>query len=130
MKGRNIVFTTKQLGTARNYISEYKKYKYLFLHSFSRSTSVRTCAPLQRLTKRVFGPRAPEKCSGRTRSRARGGRRLRSAHAGSWQQNLATFCKILAGLFSAVSKRKFASEYAFCSIFQHLQDLRAPDCKF
>ena len=33
------------------------------------------------------------------------------------------FCKFLAGLFSAVSKRNFARKYAFDSIFQFLQDL-------
>ena len=37
-------------------------------------------------------------------------------------QNL-KFCKILAGSFSAVSKRIFARKYAFDSIFQALQDL-------
>ena len=31
--------------------------------------------------------------------------------------------QILAGSFSAVSKRKFASKYAFGSIFQSLQDV-------
>ena len=36
---------------------------------------------------------------------------------------LAKFCKILAGSFSAVSKRKFARKYAFVSIFQALQDV-------
>ena len=34
-----------------------------------------------------------------------------------------TFCKFLAGSFSAVSKRNFARKYAFDSIFQVLQDL-------
>merc|ERR1712100_265649 len=33
------------------------------------------------------------------------------------------FCKFLAGSFSAVSKRNFATKYAFDSIFQALQDL-------
>ena len=37
--------------------------------------------------------------------------------------NLAKFCKFLAGWFSAVSKRTFATKCAFCSIFQALQDL-------
>ena len=37
---------------------------------------------------------------------------------------LANFCKILAGSFSAVSKRIFASKYAFDSIFQDLQDVQ------
>ena len=32
-------------------------------------------------------------------------------------------CKILAGSFSAVSKRNFARKYAFDGIFQALQDL-------
>ena len=36
---------------------------------------------------------------------------------------LAKFCKFLAGSFSAVSKRKFATKYAFDSIFHALQDL-------
>jgi hypothetical protein len=36
---------------------------------------------------------------------------------------LATFCKFLAGSFSAVSKRNFARKYEFDSIFQALQDL-------
>ena len=36
---------------------------------------------------------------------------------------VANFCKILAGSFSAVSKRNFAIKYAFDSIFQALQDL-------
>jgi hypothetical protein len=35
----------------------------------------------------------------------------------------AKFCKFLAGLFSAVSKRNFARKYAFDNIFQALQDL-------
>ena len=35
------------------------------------------------------------------------------------------FCKFLAGLFSAVSKRIFARKYAFDRIFQVLQDLHA-----
>ena len=35
----------------------------------------------------------------------------------------AKMCKFLAGSFSAVSKRNFAREYAFDSIFQALQDL-------
>ena len=34
-----------------------------------------------------------------------------------------TFCNSLAGSFSAVSKRNFATKYAFDSIFQALQDL-------
>ena len=34
--------------------------------------------------------------------------------------NFAKFCKFLAGSFSAVSKRIFASTYAFDSIFQNL----------
>ena len=33
------------------------------------------------------------------------------------------FCNFLAGSFSAVSKRNFATKYAFDSIFQSLQDL-------
>ena len=33
------------------------------------------------------------------------------------------FCKFLEGSFSAVSKRNFATKYAFDSIFQALQDL-------
>ena len=33
------------------------------------------------------------------------------------------FCKSLAGSFSAVSKRNFATKYAFDSIFHALQDL-------
>ena len=33
------------------------------------------------------------------------------------------FCKFLAGSFSAVSKRNFATKYAFDSIFQDLQDV-------
>ena len=33
------------------------------------------------------------------------------------------FCKFLAGSFSAVSKRNFATKYVFDSIFQVLQDL-------
>ena len=37
--------------------------------------------------------------------------------------NFAKFCKILAGSFSAVSKRNFARKYVFDSIFQALQDL-------
>ena len=36
---------------------------------------------------------------------------------------LQKICKILAGSFSAVSKRNFARKYAFDSIFQALQDL-------
>ena len=36
---------------------------------------------------------------------------------------ISKFCKFLAGSFSAVSKRNFASKYAFDSIFQALQDL-------
>ena len=39
--------------------------------------------------------------------------------------NLTKFCKFMAGSFSAVSKRKFASKYAFDIIFQYLQDLHA-----
>ena len=35
----------------------------------------------------------------------------------------AKFCKFLAGLFSAVSKRNFARKYAFDIIFQALQDV-------
>ena len=38
-------------------------------------------------------------------------------------EKFATFCKFLAGSFSAVSKRNFARKYAFDSIFQALQDL-------
>ena len=38
-------------------------------------------------------------------------------------QTLFQFCKVLAGSFSAVSKRNFARKYAFDSIFQALQDL-------
>ena len=37
--------------------------------------------------------------------------------------NFANICKFLAGSFSAVSKRTFASKYAFDSIFQALQDV-------
>ena len=37
--------------------------------------------------------------------------------------NFAKFCKFLAGSFSAVPKRHFATKYAFDSIFQALQDL-------
>ena len=40
------------------------------------------------------------------------------------------FCKFLAGSFSAVSKRNFASKYAFDSIFQNLPDYIADICKF
>ena len=37
---------------------------------------------------------------------------------------LRCFCKLLAGSFSAVSEPTSASKYAFCSIFQDLQDLQ------
>ena len=37
--------------------------------------------------------------------------------------NVCKICKFLVGSFSAVSKPTFVSEYAFCRIFQALQDL-------
>ena len=46
----------------------------------------------------------------------------RSLPAAKWAI-FCKFCKILAGSFSAVSKRNFARKYAFDSIFQALQDL-------
>ena len=38
--------------------------------------------------------------------------------------NTYQFCQILEGSFSAVSKPIFESEYAFCSMFQALKDVR------
>ena len=48
------------------------------------------------------------------------GRATRPGKIGKISQN---FCKLLAGSFSALSKRNFARKYAFDSIFQALQDL-------
>ena len=39
------------------------------------------------------------------------------------KKRIAKFCNFLVGSFSAVSKRNFATKYAFDSIFQALQDL-------
>ena len=47
----------------------------------------------------------------------------RGAGAHAYWQHFPEFCNFLAGSFSAVSKPNFASEYAFRSIFQSLQDL-------
>ena len=51
------------------------------------------------------------------------GDRGRGSKIGKFCKFFAKFCKFLAGSFSAVSKRNFATKYAFDSIFQALQDL-------
>ena len=75
-------------------------------------------------SRRPSRPRPPRRAWPRRRSRQRlaARSRRRPLFAGA-QKSFANFCKFLAGSFSAVSKRKFATKYAFDSIFQVLQDL-------
>ena len=76
------------------------------------------------------GARLRRDAEGRHRRRCRSSSRAASApwrsravaYLGCRMSYLAIFCEFLAGLFSAVSKPIFASKYAFCSIFQNLQD--------
>ena len=99
------------------------------------SSGFRSACSARSLGRRRRGPVA-ERPGGRGRRADRPAPdRRRGPHAAAWRPpgvlkaklgKLATFCKFLAGSFSAVSKRNFvnfARKYAFDSIFQALQDL-------
>ena len=70
------------------------------------------------------GPREGRRPAG-VRARRRAVRHLSLAELANLAKlakfELAIFCRILAGSFSAVSKRMFARKHAFDSIFQDLQ---------